>query len=196
MSSLQDAFNWAVDWCNRANVGYDQDYRNMQVHNGVTWFDCSSFTFFALWQGGGFDVGSLGYSTNLSDYTSIPNTANAWVVHTMEQDLPSLGWTVYNIGQISPQAGDIVVKHYQHCEMVYSTSPLATMGARNPDLPLADQVSIHTVTDLSWYDRIWRYGGTPPTPPTPGAFPPWLMKRAKMNQRKEVQIIAGYPSIL
>lgn len=193
MSSLQGAFDWEVDWCNRANVGYDQDYRNMQVYNGITWFDCSSFTFFALWLGGGFDVGSLGFSTNLSDYTSIPNTANAWVVHTMEQYLPSLGWTSYNIGQISPQAGDIVVKDYQHCEMVYSASPLATMGARNPNLPLVDQVSIHQVTDLTWYDRIWRYGSTPPTP---GAVPPWLLKASMNNQKKGGIVIAGYPCVL
>lgn len=179
MSSLQGAFDWAVAWCNRSNVGYDQSYRNMQVHNGVTWFDCSSFTFFALWQGGGFDVGSLGFSTNLSDYTSIPNTANAWVVHTMEEYLPDLGWVVNNIGDIAPSPGDIVVRNYEHCEMVYSTAPLATMGARNPNLPLNDQVAIHQVSDLSYYDRIWRFGSTPPTPPTPGTgLPVWLLKAA------------------
>lgn len=177
MSNLQGAYNWAISRCNMANQAYDQSYRNMQVRpsDQCTCFDCSSFTFFALWLGGSFDMGSLGYSTNISDYTSIPNTANAWTVYWMEYYLSSLGWTRYNIGEITPQAGDIVAKTEEHCEMVYAASPLTLMGARSSQLPLADQVSIHQVSDLSWYDHIYRYGGTPPQP---GGLPIWLIKRA------------------
>lgn len=188
MSSLQGAYNWAVNMCNRSMTAYDQSYRNMQVRpsDQRTCFDCSSFTFFALWLGGQFDVGSLGYSTTLSDYTSIPNTANAWVVSTAEAGLPSLGWTCYNIGQITPQAGDIVIKIAEHCEFVYSASPLQLMGARNSSLPYDDQIAIHTVSDLSWYDHIWRYGGTPPTPGNP--VPVWLLKRAIELQRGDLRL--------
>lgn len=181
MPNLQGMYDWAVDWCNRANVAYDQSYRTMQVRpsDSCTCFDCSSFTFFALWLGGGWDLSPYGYSTSLSDYTSIPRTANAWAVTGMVRCLPGLGWNAYNIGSITPQAGDIVVKTAQHCEIVYSDSPLTLMGARNSSLPLDDQVSIHQVSSLSWYDQIWRYGAGP-TPPVPGDMPVsiWLLKRA------------------
>lgn len=183
MSNLQGAYNWAINMCSRSMTAYDQSYRNMQVRpaDQRTCFDCSSFTFFALWLGGQFDVGSLGFSTTLSDYTSIPNTANAWVVSTSETYLPMLGWTCYNVGQITPQAGDIVVRIAEHCEFVYSDAPLTLMGARNSSLPYDDQVSIHQVSDLSWYNHIWRFGSTPPTPG--GSIPPWLLKAAIDKQR-------------
>ena len=186
MSNLQGAYTWAVNMCNRSMTAYDQSYRNMQVRpsDQRTCFDCSSFTFFALWLGGQFDVGSLGYSTTLSDYTSIPNTANAWTVSSFEAVAAQLGFTMYNVGSVAPQAGDIVTKISTHCEFVYSDSPLTLMGARNSSLPYDDQVSIHQVSDLSWYDHIWRYGGTPPTPG--GGLPPWLLKRAIEMQRGDL----------
>ena len=154
MSSIRDMLAWAVDWAGRANVGYSQTYRTMQTYNGITYFDCSSFTFFAMWLGGAFDLSQFGFSTNLSDYSSYANN-------------------------ITPQAGDIVVKTAQHCEIVYDTNPLQLVGARNSSLPLADQVAIHQVSSLSWYDEIWRYGGGPDPPTPPGLpVPIWLLKRA------------------
>ena len=178
MSNIGAMVAWADTWANRANVGYSQTYRTMQTVDGITYFDCSSFTFFAMWLGGAFDLSQFGYSTNLSDYTSIPRTANAWAVTGMVRCLPSLGFVSYGVN-ITPQVGDIVVKTAQHCEIVYNTNPLQLVGARSSSLPLADQVAIHTVSDLSWYDQIWRYGGGP-DPPQPGPYPVpiWLLKRA------------------
>ena len=178
MSSIRDMLAWAVDWAGRANVGYSQTYRTMQTYNGITYFDCSSFTFFAMWLGGAFDLSQFGFSTNLSDYTSIPRSANAWAVTGMVRCLPTLGFSSY-ANNITPQAGDIVVKTAQHCEIVYDTNPLQLVGARNSSLPLADQVAIHQVSSLSWYDQIWRYGGGPDPPTPPGLpVPIWLLKRA------------------
>lgn len=178
MPNLRGVLSFARSWANQSNVAYDQSYRNMQIRpsDNCICFDCSSFTFFSLWLGGNFDVGSLGYSTTLSDYTSIPNTANAWTVYWMEYFLPNLGWTRYNIGAITPRAGDIVAKTEEHCEIVNSSTPLALVGARNSSLPLEDQVAIHNVYDLSWYDSIWRYGDGPEPPTNP--LPIWLLKRA------------------
>lgn len=178
MSSIRDMLAWAVDWAGRANVGYSQTYRTMQTYQGITYFDCSSFTFFAMWLGGAFDLSQFGFSTNLSDYTSIPRSANAWAVTGMVRCLPTLGFSSY-ANNITPQAGDIVVKTAQHCEIVYDTNPLQLVGARNSSLPLADQVAIHQVSSLSWYDQIWRYGGGPDPPTPPGLpVPIWLLKRA------------------
>lgn len=186
MPNLQQMFNWAVNWCNRSNVGYDQSYRNMQVRpsDQVTCFDCSSFTFFAMWQGGGFDIPSLGFPSDLSGYTQVPHLPNhnAWDVPMMESFLPALGWTSYPVGTIQPQAGDICVITNQHCEIMYEGAQYIMMGARNPGLPLVDQVSIHTVGQIYFdanFNTIWRYG-TGPTPPTPGfPIPIWLLKAAK-----------------
>lgn len=175
MPSLQGMLDWAVYWCNRENVGYNQAYRTMQVYNDITWFDCSSFTFFAMWLGGGFDLSQFGYSTDLADYTSIPRRQNAWVVtsgvHSMENCLPTLGWTQYNVGDIEWQPGDILTIPRQHTEIVYSVSPRMSMGARTSQLPLADQVAIHSTSKTGYWQKIWRYGSEPPTPPTPPVPP-------------------------
>lgn len=183
MNDIRGMIQWAESWAVRANVGYDQTYRTMQVRpdDGVTCFDCSSFTFFAMWLGGDFDLSQFGFSTNLSDYTSIPRTANAWAVTGMVRCLPILGFVSY-ANNITPQIGDIVVKTAQHCEMVYNTSPLQLVGARNSRPPLADQVAIHNVSNLSWYDQIWRYGGGPDPPTPPGQpIPIWLLRKAISN---------------
>lgn len=174
---------WAADMCSRPDVGYSQAYRNYVTVNGITYFDCSSFTFFAMWIGGGLDVGSLGYSTTLSDYQQ--GLANAWVVSTMVQALQSLGWVQASAADPTQWLpGDILVKTRTHTEILYSQSPLECMGARNSSLPLSDQVAIHSCP-TNYYDQVWRDPSSP-TPPTPvprvhGPMPAWLLKRAIQN---------------
>ena len=182
--SVIDMYAWAIAKCNEANIAYNQSYRTMQVDpdTGCTCFDCSSFTFFAMWLGGGLDIGSLGYSTNLSDYTSIPRTANAWTVNSMVQKLRSLNWVQVGSNAADWLPGDILVKTSTHCEIVYSINPLQSMGARNPRLPLAEQVAIHTLSNPAYYDQVWR-DPTSPAPPGPGPrphghMPVWLLKKA------------------
>lgn len=176
---LVGAMQWAVSMCNNPNVGYNQSYRNFQTVDGLTYFDCSSFTFFALWLGGGLDVGAFGYSTNLSDYQN--GRANAWVVTSMISALRGDGWWDMPVSTDNWEPMDILAKTRTHTEFVYSKSPLQIMGARNRSLPFADQVAIHPGYS-GYFDVLLRYPeGEPPTPPIPGSkpMPIWLIKRAK-----------------
>ena len=52
MPSIQSAYNWAIETCAKENVGYSQTYRNQQTVNGITYYDCSSFIWYALIAGG------------------------------------------------------------------------------------------------------------------------------------------------
>lgn len=53
--NIQAAYNWAVETCAKPNVGYSQQFRNEVTVNGITYYDCSSFVWFAL-KAGGFAV--------------------------------------------------------------------------------------------------------------------------------------------
>ena len=182
---LQGAYNWAVRECQRSDVAYSQSYRNQKTVNGITYYDCSSFIFFALWLGGGLDVGALGFSTNINDYHQ--GRANAWVVTSMVNTyLPQVqGFELYDAASTAWQAGDILAKtnvprERRHTEMCYAP-PTQTMGAHNT----ANGVSINNYqTGYNYYNVLIRYTGspTPPTPPTPPGpsqpVPIWLLKRA------------------
>ena len=52
MPSIQTAYNWAIEVCSAPNVGYSQQYRNQRTVNGITYYDCSSFIWYALIAGG------------------------------------------------------------------------------------------------------------------------------------------------
>lgn len=192
MPSIQGAYDWAVYYCNKENVGYSQTYRNFQTVNGITYFDCSSFTFFALWLGGGFDIGSLGWPTDLAGYQNrVDGRHNAWTVNSMDRNLPKLGFTLYNAPDVTWKPGDILSKISAHTEICYA-SPRRTMGAHgtkdrngNP-LPLQAQVSINSGnSSISYYNNCWRYDPdnppVPPEPPTPipphesEPMPLWMM---------------------
>ena len=51
MPDIQKAYNWAIGTCNAPNVGYSQAYRNQRTVNGITYYDCSSFIWYALMAG-------------------------------------------------------------------------------------------------------------------------------------------------
>ena len=34
--NIQVSYQWAIDTCNKKNVGYSQTYRNQQTVNGIT----------------------------------------------------------------------------------------------------------------------------------------------------------------
>ena len=178
--SVTGMWQWAIDWCSRSDVAYDQSYRNMQTRpsDGKICFDCSSFTFFACWLGGGLDVGSLGYNNNLADYQA--GLANAWTVTSMINTLTADGWWQYDPQTEPWQAGDILAKVRTHCEICYSP-PSRTMGAHNT----ARGVSINDYnTALDYYDVILRYPGPGPGPtPITLPMPVWLLKRAQDLQR-------------
>lgn len=175
--SLQGMINWAVEWCNKPNVGYSMTwkYRNMGLKDGyITCFDCSSFTFFAIWLGGGYNVGTLGYKTDLEKYRTMEGQDgyNAWDVSWMRKALPYIGFEKLPYVPDVWKPGDILVKLHKHTEICYA-SPRITMGAHNDGYALPQQVSINTWnTDASYYDEVWRYTNgeepiIPPEPPDP-----------------------------
>ena len=188
--NLQGAYNWIEAKCNNPNVRYSQAYRKYRTVDGLTYFDCSSLVFFGMWLGGGLDIGALGYSTTLTDYTNPTpgHMANAWIVQTMEPALVSLGWKDVRLDLPNEWLpGDILIKYTQwHTEMIYSGEPnLMQMGARNSSLSAAEQVAIHTLY-TGYYDRILRDPTQPPPTPGPGPHPGpskpmpiWLIKKGR-----------------
>ena len=50
--SLTGAFSWSVAKCNANDVGYSQAYRNERTVDGITYYDCSSFIWYALLHNG------------------------------------------------------------------------------------------------------------------------------------------------
>lgn len=147
MPNLNQAYSWAINTCNAPNVGYSQTYRNQQTINGITYYDCSSFIWYAL-LAGGFDCVTA-------------NNGNSWpfTTSTMPTILPKLGFTEVNAsGPWLP--GDVALGP-GHTEMVYEegVSQGVCMGAHTSNLPLADQVSINPwPSTTANFNRIFRYG--------------------------------------
>lgn len=142
MPSIQTAWQWAVDTCNAPNVGYSQTYRDQQTVGGITYYDCSSFIWYAL-VAGGFPLSGYPFATA-----------------TMVGELLQIGFTYADINGLWV-AGDIVWRD-GHCEMVYSgsTGYGITMGAHSSTLPLDDQVSINSNPSYaSSYTYLLRYTG-------------------------------------
>ena len=189
--SIQGMYDWSVRECSRTDVAYSQTYRNQQTVNGITYYDCSSFVFFAMWLGGGLDVGALGFSTDINKYHN--GQANAWVVTSMVNVyLPQVsGFEFYDAANTSWQAGDILAKtnverERRHTEICY-LPPTRTMGAHNP----ANGVSINSYeTGYNYYNILIRYTGSPgPTPPGPTLpMPIWLIKRAIEIQKGGIML--------
>lgn len=147
-ANIQAAYNWAVETCNNPNVGYSMTYRNQQTVNGITYYDCSSFIWFAL-KAGGFDVvaahGGQEWPFTTYDMTSVLDTLGFDRVPVNSEWKP----------------GDILIRNNSyghHTEMVYSGR--RTMGAHGSRYPLADQVSIYSGdSNPSTWDTCHRYGG-------------------------------------
>lgn len=142
MSSIQTAYNWAIETCNAPNVGYSQNYRNQRTVNGITYYDCSSFIWFAL-KAGEFGVVQA-------------NGGSTWpfTTSTMSRSLPLLGFTKLLTTQPWRQ-GDILLRT-GHTEMAFDS--VRTMGARTSSVPLPQQVSINAnpSPSSSWLE-LWRY---------------------------------------
>lgn len=142
--NINRAYQWAIQTCNAPDVGYSQDYRNQQTVKGITYYDCSSFIWFALKAGG-------------ANLTGWPFTTD-----TMIPRLLALGFTeVPSTGQILP--GDIGWK-VGHVEMCYKggVGSAVFMGAHTANAKLVNQVSIGgsdgDATKTRSFPRIFRYG--------------------------------------
>ena len=62
---MLQAWHWIVDRCNAPDVGYNQDYRNEQTINGITYYDCSSLIFYGLGHAG-FEVNLTAWPFNIA----------------------------------------------------------------------------------------------------------------------------------
>lgn len=154
MPNITNSWNWAVATCGAADVGYSQSYRNQQTVNGITYYDCSSFIWYAL-VAGGFDVQAayrtaMGYAYSGNAITT--SYERAWLL--------ALGFTpIVKTGTWLP--GDICWRS-GHTEMVYEggNGQGRTMGAHTSNKPLADQVSIYSSpTSNTKWSEVFRYGG-------------------------------------
>ena len=158
MPNLNIAYQWSINTCNNPNVGYSQNYRNQQTVNGVTYYDCSSFIWYAL-LAAGFDV-----KTAYRTATGETYDGNAIWTAVERAWLQALGFTQQNI-RGEWKAGDVLWRS-GHTEMVYTggTGRGVTMGAHSPNRPLAEQVSINTnESTYNTWSELWRYGSAPVT---------------------------------
>lgn len=142
MASIQTAYEWAIEKCNTPNIGYSQANRMEKTVNGITYYDCSSFIWFAL-MAGGFDVVKA-------------NGGSTWAftTGTMAKALKLLGFVKHATTQ-PWLPGDILIRT-GHTEMAFDSN--RTMGAHSSKVPLDQQVSINSnpSTTSSWLE-LWRY---------------------------------------
>lgn len=153
MPDLNSAYRWSIEKCNQSNVGYSQNYRNQKTVDGIIYYDCSSFIWYAL-QAGGFDVKSAYRQATGETYSG-----NAITTHSEKAWLSALGFVQKPItGEW--KSGDVLHRS-GHTEMVYSggTGSGITMGAHSASVPLDKQVSINTSSSSSSnWETLWRYG--------------------------------------
>lgn len=142
MASIQTAYEWAIEKCNAPNIGYSQANRMEKTVNGITYYDCSSFIWFAL-MAGGFDVVKA-------------NGGSTWAftTGTMAKALKLLGFVKHATTQ-PWLPGDILIRT-GHTEMAFDSN--RTMGAHSSKVPLDQQVSINSnpSTASSWLE-LWKY---------------------------------------
>lgn len=142
MANIQTAYNWAIETCNAPNVGYSQEWRNEKVVNGVTYYDCSSFIWFALLNAG-FDV-----------VKAHGNDSWPFTTRDMASSLKALGFTKHTSTQ-PWLPGDILIRT-GHTEMAFDKNH--TMGAHSSKVALDQQVSINSnPTSASSWLELWRW---------------------------------------
>lgn len=153
MPDINAAYRWCIDQCNNPNVGYWMDHRYQETINGITYYDCSSFMWYSLVDGGGFVLPSP-----------------AFVTGTMLQVLTNAGFNIITgpgAGTIC-YPGDILWHNHGaaggHTEMVFAggTGTARTMGAHGRNgIPLQNQVSINAgyvpFSDVGW-EYLARWG--------------------------------------
>ena len=146
--SVDKIYQWGVNTCNNPNVGYSQAYRNNRTVNGITYYDCSSFVYYALCNAG-FNL----------DPTALPFTT-----YNMQSILKNLGFTEYNAKDVSWKKSDILWSQ-EHTEIVHHGTANKgegyTMGAHGKtNRTLENQVSINTfISNYTKYPKLYRYEG-------------------------------------
>lgn len=185
MPDMNLAYKWAIDTCNAPNVGYSQAYRNQLTLGGITYYDCSSFIWYAL-EAGDFPVKSAYQQVMGFAYTN-----NAIVTAFEQQWLAAMGFEQVDITGEWKQ-GDICWRS-GHTEMVYlgGTGEGKTMGAHTANTTLANQVSINaTFTPASKWTTLWRYPGD-----TPSGTNDWIHGNFALDlsqMRNNAQLVKAY----
>ena len=145
MPNIDNAYIWAVNTCNAPNVGYNQNYRDQETVNGITYYDCSSFIWYAL-RAGGWNLTGWPFTTG-----------------SMRPVLLQQGFTQLPIGSTIWMPGDVCWRD-GHTEMVYQGVGIGdgyTMGAHSARLPLIDQVSVSSTLDSARstpFTELYRFG--------------------------------------
>ncbi len=145
MPDLNKFYTWCVQTCNAPDVGYSLSYRAAQTVGGITYYDCSSFVYYAMLAGGWTDLPSWPFTT----YDMIP-----YLLRGGWHEVPADGEIL---------AGDIGW-NLEHVEVAYSRGEHGVavfMGAHDDIYPLADQVSIGVAGNPQIprsFSRIFRYG--------------------------------------
>ena len=157
MPDINTSWTWATQTCAAPNVGYSMSGLRDQVTAydpkwgiNVTYYDCSSFVWYAL-KAGGFDVVAA-------------HQGQTWPFTTFDMMpcLERMGFVeIDRTGQILP--GDVCVNYVgEHTEMVYEGGvgvcrTMGAHGAKGRDLP--DQVSIRANSQPATdWEHIFRYG--------------------------------------
>jgi hypothetical protein len=153
MANIRNAYQWSINACNNPDIGYSQEYRNARIIDGICYYDCSSFVWFALMSGGFDCIGA--YNAAIGPYYG-----NAFTTWNMPEVLRVLGFRQHELNS-QWQPADILIRN-NHTELVYQGfyGQGRTMGAHSDDVPLPDQVSINNFvcTAASW-EELWRYEG-------------------------------------
>lgn len=149
MPDINAAYQWAIDTCNASNpwAGYSMTDREQVQIGNIVYYDCSSFIWYALVQGGGFILPTPPFAT--PDMLSVLTAAGFQII------VPTSTTTSL--------AGDILWYDHGggpdgHTEMVFAggVGQARTMGAHSANRPIADQVSIGA-NYVSYSDRQWQY---------------------------------------
>lgn len=142
MPSITQSYVWAVRTCQADNIGYSQTNRNQRTINGITYYDCSSFVWYAL-KNGGFDV---------------EGQHGTWPFTTSNMCGVLLALGFVEIPVVSEWLPGDILWRTGHTEMAYSSR--VTMGAHTDKVEIDSQVSINTSESSpdSW-ERCFRYGG-------------------------------------
>ena len=153
MPDINAAYRWCIDQCNNPNVGYWMDHRYQETIDGITYYDCSSFMWYSLVDGGGFVLPSPAFTT--SGMLRVLTDAGFNIITG-----PGAGTICY--------PGDILWHNHGeangHTEMVFAggTGTARTMGAHGRNgIPLQNQVSINAgyvpFSDVGW-EYLARWG--------------------------------------
>lgn len=146
--SVDKIYQFGVNTCNNAKVGYSQAYRNNKTVNGITYYDCSSFVYYALCSAG----------------FNLDSTAWSFTTYNMQDILKNLGFTEYDAKDVTWKKSDIVWSQ-EHAEIVHHGTTNKgegyTMGAHGAtNRTLENQVSINTfVSNYTKYPKLYRYEG-------------------------------------